>query len=851
MRPSPTLTVLVALATVATVYAQQANGPTVIPQRKALPSGFRITCYDGYELIFTNDNYTNGDFASADAYKYPVGQCRKCPAGTATMDGFRCIPCPSGYYSNAGARECTACPAGTVPRSTAPTAGTTYYQVQKLNKGPESSACQPCPPGYFQPNLAGTVCLPCPSGFVSTSGATSCTPCNEGTFHGDGRELTNNGIYTNWTMTNYADTTAGFEATTADINKVNGIAVSSGLPDYIAIPNTCIKCPTNTYQPLKAQAATSTIGAAALSACRRCEDGWYSAPGASSCLPCPAGSYRNSYFDGTAVLTDPGGLTYNTAAEYATGTSSACFKCPKGTYAPFPGSSVCQPCPAGTNAVTTGSTECTRCPAGTNSLYGTRAQQMNWDSTANAYKSYTFAFFDAADKQYKMLRNGTDVNFWLAAKAETCQDNLPGYYTDVAGLGIQLPCRPGTFMALAASDKTTCLTCAVGTFTEDFTQPVCKACWPGSFASQRGMTYCEITQPGFYTNPNTVAVNATVDLTVLTTLEASGLVKGAQDPSPCGLGYYQPDYEKNTCLACGNGTYADVTGLPVCKKCQAGRFQDSTGQSTCKQCDVGYFSNYGADRCTACSAGSITPKPGTSRCAKCAPGFYADKSIAATSCKACPRGYFGPYIAAYSADGLLPEGPRGCFKCPYDTYADRPGMTVCTNCPNLDLGGGTVVTQCTETPGSQRCKPCSLLVITVANRNANYSSPPPPVPSPPPPLPPSPLPPSPSPPSPLPPSPSPPSPSPPSPSPPSPKPPSPSPPSPLPPSPSPPSPLPPSPFPSPPPPGSPALANGTGVNAAGDRTGRRLLRQTDASAEEIAEERELLKLAGDMEEDDQ
>ncbi|EFJ52220.1 hypothetical protein VOLCADRAFT_116236 [Volvox carteri f. nagariensis] len=674
MRPSPTLLVLAAVAVLATAHAQQANGPTVIPQKKALPQGFRITCFDGYELIFTNDNYTNGVFVAADAYKYPVGQCRKCPAGTATMDGFRCIPCPSGYYSESGARECTACPAGTVAKSTAPSAGTTYYQVQKLNSG--ASSCKSCPPGYFQPNLAGTVCIPCPSGFVSGEGATSCTPCNEGSFHGDGRQLTQATGYFNYGMTATDDTVVGYEASNAQISAVSGIATSSGLPDYVAIPNTCIKCPRNTYQPLKAQAATTTTGDAALSAC--------------------------SYFDGTSARTDTGGLQFNDANDYATGTGNGCFNCPKGTFAPSPGSSVCQPCPAGTFANATGSIACTRCPAGTNSLYGTRSQQLGWTATpAASYKTYTFTFFDKADNTYKLLRTGTDTNFWLAAKGETCSDNLPGYYTDVDGLGIQLPCRPGTFLAAGASDKTTCVTCAVGTFNEDFTQPVCKACWPGSFASQRGMTFCEITQPGYYTNPDTPAANATVDLTVLTTTEASGL----------------PNYEKNTCLPCAIGTYADVTALATCKNCQAGRFQDSIGQATCKQCDIGYYSNYGASSCVQCPAGSITPKPGTSRCTKCAPGFYADKSIAATSCRACPRGYFGPYPAAYSNDGFLPEGPRGCFKCPYDTYADRPGMTVCTTCPALDLGGGTTVPTCTETPGSQRCKPCSLLVITTTTRN--------------------------------------------------------------------------------------------------------------------------------------
>ncbi len=89
------------------------------------------------------------------------------------MDGFRCIPCRSGFYSDAGARECTPCAAGTVSVPSYIPDGTTtfnkpYTQYNWLFAS--SSACQACPAGYFQPNLAGTVCIPCPSGeFCSRS----------------------------------------------------------------------------------------------------------------------------------------------------------------------------------------------------------------------------------------------------------------------------------------------------------------------------------------------------------------------------------------------------------------------------------------------------------------------------------------------------------------------------------------------------------------------------------------------------------------------------------------------------------------------------------------------------------
>ncbi|KAG2436075.1 hypothetical protein HYH02_011586 [Chlamydomonas schloesseri] len=758
------------------------------------------------------------------------------------MEGYRCIPCPSGYWSDEGARECIPCPVGTItvssPKGTSGPSRT-YDQIQRLNAG--AGSCRKCPPGYFQPALAGTVCIPCPSGFTSTRGAEGCSPCQEGTFHGDGWQLAPGGTYGARDMRNASGGTGGMEASVVELADITGIMPTAGI-EYTVLPNTCIACPRNTYQPLKAQAATSSLGLAAFSACRRCEDGWWSPPGSAYCQPCPAGSYRNSYFDGTAQLSNAvNSLIYNLANETAPNTLASCYLCPKGTFAPDPGASVCQPCPAGTHATATGSTGCNRCGAGTNSLYGLRTQQLSWDSSVAtgpnaAYYTYTISGFDKAlyvgggaapgnRSAWRLLRNATteDRNFWLAGKGEPCQYNLPGYYTDMEGLPVQLPCKPGYFSAEPHTDKTKCFTCTFGTFNEEFAQPVCKACWAGSFASQRAMTKCEIALPGYFTNPNPVARNATYDLTVLSTLvpNMTELVPGQSTPTPCGLGYYQPEYEKSYCLACANGTYADVVGLRMCKDCQAGRYQPSTGQATCFQCDMGWYSNYRSDRCTRCPAGTITPVAGTARCSRCKAGFYADKPISATACRSCPRGYYGPYEGAYSADGFTPEGPRGCFKCNFDTYTNIGAQTVCQNCTDLLLSTGNAVPTCTETTGAMRCKPCSMLINLVEDRTTVFV-PPPPNPSPPPPRPPGPRPPSPRPPSPLPPSPHPPSPRPPSPAPPSPDPPSPNPPSPKPPSPRPPSPAPPTPPPSPPPPGRPALPAGVGVFVAGDNpAGRR------------------------------
>ncbi|KAG2441621.1 hypothetical protein HXX76_003241 [Chlamydomonas incerta] len=836
------------------------TGTTNVPQRVPLPKGFRTTCFDGYELIFTNDNYTNGVRSAVDAYPYPVGQCRICPAGTATMDGYRCIPCPSGYYSDPGARECSACPAGTIAKPTPVTKRTdfnaepiTYHFVQALAAG--AASCRKCPAGYFQPNLAGTVCLPCPSGFVSTEGATGCTACAEGTFHSDGN--------------NQNDVPAG-EADTLSVTTFTH--PTSGNLLYPIIPNTCRKCPANTYLPLRGQAAIASFSTAgglqSASPCRPCEDGMWSGKGAAGCRQCPPGTYRNSWFSGqrlspfAAQAADP-------AATALIDTASGCDKCPPGTYAPNYGSSVCMPCPAGTFASVAGAAACQQCAPGTTSLMGSLDQQMNWDTSITSGVSFpqlfAYTISGVVGTTYTQpIRTGTDRNFFLAGKAEACSVNMPGYYTDVDGLPLPLPCKPGTFVPLktttvmnnalldsalqSGNDGSKCFTCQTGSFNDEFAQPVCKACWTGSFASKRGMPMCELAQPGTFTNLVPAPTNASFTAAATALLVPSAtLVLGSSTPTPCGMGYYQPQQEQTTCLPCVEGTYADQASSSTCKPCQPGRYQNSPGQRVCKVCDMGTFSRYGALTCTACGQGMVASKSGSSQCTSCAPGFYANAPSAATSCRACPRGYYGPYSGAWGNISSA-EGPRGCYKCPYDFYSDRPGVRQCSACPPLDLGGGNLVDQCTEDLGSQRCKPCSLLMKPKTARTE--TSPPPPSPSPPPPPPPSPRPPSPAPPSPRPPSPKPPVP--PSPRPPSPppSPPPPPPPSPPPPPPPPPSPPPPARSPPPPPGAGTAIGGGGGVNNPGDTASghrRAILSLIDDEEAEVAREEEQVAVDSDAE----
>uniref|UniRef100_A0A7S0YST7 Tyrosine-protein kinase ephrin type A/B receptor-like domain-containing protein n=1 Tax=Polytomella parva TaxID=51329 RepID=A0A7S0YST7_9CHLO len=717
---------------------------TVVPAKVPLPTGFRTTCPDGMELVFTRAIYLKG-VRTANYYSDRQGQCALCPAGTASIDGYRCLACPNGYFSSSGSKECKACPPGKI--SLATTSSTSYVGQETL-----FSSCISCPRGYYQPKYGGTVCIPCDPGTINyAAGSTSCVQCPIGTYHGYGIN----------------------DATNATLIASDGVNITSQFSSLYATPNTCNKCLANTFNPYPGNAIqTSIYGAVNLTtSCAVCNDGYFartdvSPLGATSCTACPAGSFRSN---SNGVLVSD----LATVATEVTVSGGNCFLCPLGFYAPTSGMGRCLPCPAGTISNTLGSTGCLRCPAGQNTFdvtqYDTEASDLN--TTINS-------------------------NIRLAAKS-SCSSVYNGFFTDLSGLPLPLPCRAGSFARVTG--LSTCTVCPAGSYGSGFAQSMCIGCPLGMAQPYLGQTNCTVCAAG------TFALPAPNPLTPINSTTQVGSVQC----TPCGVGWYQSASKQGTCFPCPQGTYADKTGLSQCKLCPPGTEQSGTGQGACTPCKPGYYSYYGYTQCLPCPFGTVAPKQGAARCSKCGAGFYANTNTSAIACLPCQAGYYAPYHAMYSKDGAS----TGCFPCPFDTYSNRVGSKHCTLCPGqlsssfpYGWANGTTspdgLTYCTSSSAATTCMACGLLNPATA-RPPSPPSPPPPLPPspPPPPPPPSPPPPSPPPPSPPPPSPPPPSPPPPSPSPPppplSPQPPPPSPPPP------PPSPTPPLPPPTPVPPASP------------------------------------------------
>lgn len=105
----------------------------------------------------------------------------------------------------------------------------------------------------------------------------------------------------------------------------------------------------------------------------------------------------------------------------------------------------------------------------------------------------------------------------------------------------------------------------------------CLACWNGAFAKQRGQTYCDIAQPGYFTNITPAPNNGTYDNVTTLLFDGTNFKAGASDPVPCGLGYFQNVSMQTTCNPCDPGTNAPVTALTQCRPCGSGRWVSPAG----------------------------------------------------------------------------------------------------------------------------------------------------------------------------------------------------------------------------------------------------------------------------------
>jgi hypothetical protein len=223
-----------------------------------------------------------------------------CQPGTTSPPGSTiCTSCPVGYFANSsGAGLCTPCPAGT------------YGSVLGLNTSSCTGMCTPtpgrycpdaatsgspllCPEGRFSVTGSFTLCEPCVSGSYCPSGSVAPVLCPMGTF-----SAPRSGVCSPCLSGRYGNTTGLFNSTCgggceagpgsycpAGLVTAIGTLCPAGRYTDVGGASLCTPCPGGRVGA--AQGYNSSLCGG------QCPPGQSSAPGFTSCSPCPAGAFSN------------------------------------------------------------------------------------------------------------------------------------------------------------------------------------------------------------------------------------------------------------------------------------------------------------------------------------------------------------------------------------------------------------------------------------------------------------------------------------------------------------------------------------------------------------------------------
>jgi hypothetical protein len=260
-----------------------------------------------------------------------------CPVGEQAVGQYldKCGTCPGSTYKNStGAAACRKCPAGTVINSTAPADHDSIDDcVCSAGRQLVNNNCVVCGANAYKPSAGNGACITCPDGSFTTGNQATqhdeladCR-CQPGAFmNAAGRcEVCGNDTYSD---------AAGSARCTSCPSGFITIGDTRAQHDSIL---DCV-CPAGTQ--VSNTSATATTG----QTCKVCPDNTFQpSPSLQPCQRCP---------DGTVTLG-------NTAADHNSATSctciagqykvgSSCVTCPANTFKAAPGEAGCVACPPGT-----------------------------------------------------------------------------------------------------------------------------------------------------------------------------------------------------------------------------------------------------------------------------------------------------------------------------------------------------------------------------------------------------------------------------------------------------------------------------------------------------------------------
>jgi len=614
-------------------------------------------CVEGYFCpVAGMPQGTEPDYICPPGYYCPPGAINPiaCGAGThnplsGSISGAACIPCPAGYFCDAGTYDYTlnqcppgyACEEGTavnapgaiVPVATSRCDAGTYNDLVGAT---DPSDCKTCPPGNYCPR-GSTAPIICPAGYFCEAGTQDF--CAAGGVGG-------------------CDTTPPKACLPGTFSPVRGLSDSSQCEtcpagSYCPAPSVYpTPCPPGTYSPsfgainsgtcLLCDAGSACTLGGLLAPNSNCSAGHYCPQGTvyPSDTPCPPGKYTDSL--SASMLTDcmacPKGYTcgFGTgglanppvpckAGQWCAAGVSAGTNCPAGTYSNATTNTLasdCLPCTAGWSCAPGATTPTTLCPRG---RYCPRGTSQGSEPLC-PLGSYGPSMGNARVEQCDPCPAGS----WCAAGVSSPTSCLAGRYSNATSQGTIAACKPcpaGSTCPNAA--QTEPYPCGTGRYSNtSSTVTVCPTCWAGWFCPNETTSFNGMMG---YPCPASAVCEAGVGAAPLT--NASRL---------CPVGHY----------CSGNNAVAVA--------CPAGTYNPSVGISTiggCLDCPEGHW----------CAGGEMTPS------GNCSAGYYCTGKASTPTQFACP---VRTYRSALGGTSL-----SSCAWCPGGYICDTPGLAIPVLCP--------------------------------------------------------------------------------------------------------------------------------------------------------------------------
>lgn len=584
----------------------------------------------------------------------------------------------------------------------------------------DAGVCALCPEKTFSSTFNATSCTTCPSNSFSTPGSsecicnagyqrsgTSCVPCVAGTF----KDNAGNAVCTLCPANTYSTTVGATSNNTCvscgtNMGSNGGSSMCFCNAGYGLNGSSCVICPAGSYKTglvnttctlCAANTYSTSIGGTSSDVCIACSTGLVSLQGSSSCV-CPVGSElidsNCSICKAGFFKSSIGNASCTACAEnqYSNAGATSCLSCGVNSATPI-GSSSCS-CIAGYQW--NGST-CVACPAGTfksSSNNGTCIPcGINTDSLSGSASC-------ACKPGYQLY----DSQSCIACAGGTYKTNL--------GNSTCTPCVAGTYSkVIAASSSNVCLACGLNSFSVggsvsctcnagyEVNGTSCSACSAGSYKTANGNFTC------------TKCPIDTYSVTLGATSPSTCLSCGLHLTSPLGSSSctcrsgYEPIGRSS--VACSKGTFKSTNGNETCTLCSANTYSvtiGATSSNSCMQCSANSVSNAGSTSCS-CNAGYEAQG---NDCVACPVGKFKALAGNTSLCTACSAGQSSLVGSStcytLPIDCLVGQEPRGgiCAPCTAGTYKQTIGNTSCTSCSanQYSLSGSYGCLNCAKNSGS-------------------------------------------------------------------------------------------------------------------------------------------------------